>query len=272
MSQSKSDRREQRRSGKSLTLRLVGLGGLIVFGIITALTWTSPISVERAARIFIEEQIEAHVAEKFNVVRNGIPETRIGRLAETLTAQRSPDIKALRVQLIQDVKLRIAATVTRMQDPGCACRARMRQALDTSAGLHIAALERAEPQLENLIEGNYGAIVADLLGDLRIFAATNMLAFTVLLALSVLQPLRIRQLFVPAILLCAASIATSLLYLFGQNWFFTILYADYVGYSYAGWMLLVYGLFCDIALFKARITTRIADALFSTVGAIPIPC
>ena len=253
-------------------MRLVGLGGVLIFGLITALTLMSPISVERAARGFIERQIEAHVAEKLNLVRDRIDETRIGRAAEALAAQHSAEIAALRAQLLENLKPRIADTVTRMQDPRCACRAAMREALNVAMALHISALERAEPQLKRLIEGQYGAIVADLLRDLRIFTVTNLLAFVALLGLSVLQPQRIRQLFVPAILLCGAVIVASLVYLFGQNWFFTILYADYFGWSYAGWLLLVYGLFCDIALFRARITTLIANALFSMIGEAPVPC
>jgi len=272
MSRSNFDGIEQRQRGKALTLRLVGLGGVLIFSLITALTLMSPIGVERAARGFIEREIESHVAEKLDLVRGRIDETRIGRAAEALSAQHSAEITALRAQLLENLKPRIADTVNRMQDPRCACRARMRQALDAAIALHISTLERAEPQLQRLIEGQYGAIVADLMRDLRIFAVTNLLAFVALPALSVLQPQRIRQLFVPAILLFGAVIVTSLVYLFGQNWLFTILYADYFGYSYAAWLLLIFGLFCDIALFRARITTLIADALFSIVGDTPVPC
>ena len=272
MSQSSFDGIEPRQTGRALTLRLLGLGGVLVFGLMTALTLMSPISIERAARGFIERQIEAHVAERLDLVRGRIDETRIGRAAEALAAQHSAEIAALRAQLLENLKPRIAETVTRMQDPSCACRAAMRKALDAAMALHISTLERAEPQLQRLIEGQYGAIVADLLRDLRIFAVTNLFAFAALLALSVLQPLRIRQLFVPAILLSGAVIAASLMYLFGQNWFFTILYADYFGWSYAAWLLVIFGLFCDIALFRARITTMIADALFSLIGEAPVPC
>jgi hypothetical protein len=257
---------------KALTLRLLGVGGVLAFGLLTALTLMSPISVERAARGFIERQIESHVAEKLNAVRDGIHDTRVGRVAEALSAQHSAEITALRAQLLENLKARIAETVTRLQDPRCACRARIRQALDAAIALHISTLERAEPQLQRLIQGQYGEIVADLLRDLRIFAGTNLVAFATLSILSLLHPHRIRQLFVPAILLCGAVIAASLMYVFGQNWFFTILYADYFGYGYAGWLLLVYGLFCDIALLRARITTMIADALFSAAGEAAVSC
>ena len=102
-----------------------------------------------------------------------------------------------------------------------------------------------------------------------VLAATNLLAFLALLILSALKPQHIAPLFVPAILLCIATMASSGFYLFGQNWFFTILYADYTGFAYAVWLILIFGLLCDIALFKARVTRGIVHTLSAIVGAIP---
>src|SRR6185312_13805498 len=131
-SQSNSDGVEPRQKGKALILRLVGLGGVLVFGLITVLTLISPISIERAARGFIERQIETHVTDQLNLIRDRIDETRIGRAAEALSARHSAEIAALRAQLLENLKPRIAETVTRMQDPSCACRAAMREALSAA--------------------------------------------------------------------------------------------------------------------------------------------
>jgi hypothetical protein len=167
------------------------------------------------------------------------------------------------------LKPRIKATVQRLQDPQCPCRAFLLNSLALSGNLHIPQMERAAPQLQRLILGQYGAIVGDLLRDLRIFAATNLLAFLALLALSALKPQHIGALFLPAVMLCVATMMSSAFYLFGQNWFFTILYADYTGYAYALWLLLIFGLLCDIALLKARVTRGILHLLSSIVAVIP---
>ncbi len=250
-------------------LRLMGFAGVIVFGLSLALTFLSPIQVERAAREFIEGQIERQLRAEFGSVGADVGESRVGRLAGALADQHQGEIGALRGRLASGLNAQIASAVAQMQDLSCECRERLRRGLDAAAESRISMLERAEPQLRRIIEAKYGDIVADLLRDVRIFAGTNLLAFALLLLLSILRPSRIRQLFVPATLLGVAAVATSLFYLFGQNWFFTLLYADYFGWTYGLWLLLVFGLFVDIAIFRARITTRIVNTLFASVG---IPC
>jgi hypothetical protein len=254
---------------KAITICLVSLSGALLFGLVLALASWSPITVERAARSFIERQIEQQVTAKIGGVQGRLDGTRLGRLAQALSAQHMRETAALRAQLGRELKPRIAATVKRLQDPQCPCRAVLLNSLALSSHLHIPEMERAAPQLQRLILGEYGAIVGDLLHDLRIFAATNLLAFLALLALSALKPQHIGALFLPAVMLCVATMMSSAFYLFGQNWFFTILYADYTGYAYALWLLLIFGLLCDIALLKARITRGILHLLSSIVAVIP---
>lgn len=258
---------QQRRAeiGLKLALRLVGLAGLIGFGLSLALTYLSPIHVEHVARGFIQNQIERQIRDELGIGREGAGESRIGGLAEDLAEQHNEEIGALRERLATGLNAQVTATVARMQDLGCECRERMRQWLDVATQLRISTLQRAEPQLRQVIEGKYSEIVADLLRDLRIFLGTNLLAFVLLLVLSIAKPSHVRQLFVPGILLGVAAVAGSVIYLFGQNWFFTLLYGDFVGWAYGVWLLLIFGLFCDIVLFKARVTTRIVDALSTAV-------
>jgi len=254
------------------TLRLMGFAGVVVFGLTLVFTYLSPIHVERAARGFIQSQIERQIRDKFGPVRGESRETRVGRLAEAVAQRNEAEIRALRERLAVGLNAKVAATVARMQDLSCECREEMRQGLDAATELRITKLELAEPQLRRVIEGRYSEIVADLLRDLRIFIGTNLLAFLLLLVLSVVKPHRVRQLFVPGLLLGVAAVAASVFYVFGQNWFFTLLYGDYVGLTYGIWLLLIFGLFCDIALFKAKVTTGIVDAVLSVLGKTPIPC
>jgi hypothetical protein len=255
-----------------LTLRLMGIAGVMVFGLVLALSYASPIQVERAGRTFIQAQIERQIEDGLGIGREEGRDGRVGHLAEALAERHAEEIAALRERLATGLNARIAAAVARMQDLSCECRQRMLQGLDAATALRISKLEHAEPQLRRVIEGRYGEIVADLLRDLRIFAATNLIAFLLLLILSVLKPDRVRQLFVPGVLLGVAALTSGTFYLLGRNWFFTILYGDYVGWAYALWLLLVFGLFCDVALFRARITTRIVDAMLAVAGKAPIPC
>jgi len=251
-----------------LTLRALGLAGLVVFALAFAITFLSPIHVERAARGFIQGQIEAQIGDRLG----GAAETQVGRAARALAERHGEEIGALRKRLATGANAQIAAVIGRMQDPDCECRKRMVQALDAATESRIATLERAEPQLRRIIEGRYGEIVADLLRDLRIFTGTNLLAFLMLFVLSIAKPGHIRQLFVPGILLGTSAVAASCIYLFGQNWFFTLFYGDFVGWAYAVWLLLIFGLLCDVALFRARITGRIVNAVQAVFGTAASVC
>lgn len=252
-------------------LRLIGCMGVILFGLAFALTVLSPIQVERAARTFIQSQIERHVRDQLAIVPVGAGETRARRLADVLAQRHEAEIEALREELATDLSTRIVAEVDRMQDLSCECRQRMLQRLN-AAVLHVSRLERAETQLRRLVEGRYSEIVLELLRDVRIFTGSNLLAFLLLLALSFAKPRHVRQLFVPGLLLGVAALLASLIYLVGQNWFFTLLYGDFVGLTYGVWLLLIFGLLCDIALFKARITSRIVEAMLSAFTKAPLPC
>ena len=244
-----------------LTLRLLGLAGTLIFAVALALTFVSPIHYERAARNFIQHQIERQIVDRMGITPGDVRETRAGRALEMLADRHETEIAALRRHVSAGLNAQIAAVVARMQDLSCECRERLRQGLDLAIESRLSTLERAGPQLRRVIEGRYGEIVTDLLHDLRIFAATNLVAFLLLLVLSFVKPDRVRQLFVPGILLGAATVTASIVFIFGRNWFFVLLYGDFVGWGYGLWLILIYGLLIDIALFEARVTTGIASML-----------
>ena len=243
----------------------MGFAGVAIFGSVLVLTYLSPIHVERAARGFIQSQIERQINSELGIHPQEARETRVGRMAETLAQRNREEISVLRQRLATGLSAQIAAAVARMQDVNCECREFMRRGLDAAIQSRLSNLQRAEPQLRRIIEGKYSEIVTDLLRDLRIFLGTNLLALVLLLVLSIAKPGHVRQLFVPGVLLGVAAATGSVIYLFGQNWFFTLLYGDFVGWAYVAWLLLIFGFFCDIVLFKARVTTRIVDALSPAV-------
>ncbi len=246
---------------KALALRLFGFVGLLTFGAMFALTFSSPIQIERTARGFIEQRLEDHLAGQLLIARQSASRTRLANLAGAMAQQHAIESQALRSRAFIDLKKQIAVTVSRMQDSRCTCREGLDRLLDDVAAFRIAGIDRAAPQLQQLIEGRYSAIVTALIGDLRLFSGANLAAFAILLLVSMANPERTRTLFVPAILLGVSATVASAFYLFGQNWFFTILQADYVGYGYAVWMLLIFGFLSDIAFFRARVTMGLLNAI-----------
>lgn len=67
-------------------------------------------------------------------------------------------------------------------------------------------------------------------------------------------------------LLTLATILSSSIYLFGQDWFYTILYNDYMGFGYLVYIAVIFGVLMDIALNKARVTTEVINGIANAIG------
>ena len=68
----------------ALALRSIGLVGTLVFACAFALTFLSPIHYERAARGFLEQEIEQKLRDGLEILAEGAREGRLARLAEAM--------------------------------------------------------------------------------------------------------------------------------------------------------------------------------------------
>jgi hypothetical protein len=98
--------------------------------------------------------------------------------------------------------------------------------------------------------------------------------FLFLLVVSFAKPKAIAHLFLPGVLLLSATVLASAIYIFGQDWFYTILYNDYMGFSYLAYIAVIFGILLDIALNKARVTTEVINGIANAVGSAfsVLPC
>jgi len=90
--------------------------------------------------------------------------------------------------------------------------------------------------------------------------------FLVLLAVSFAKPQAMAHLFVPGVLLVLATLIASTIYIFGQDWFYTILYNDYMGFGYLVYLSVIFSVLMDIVLNKARVTTEIINGVAQGLG------
>lgn len=70
------------------------------------------------------------------------------------------------------------------------------------------------------------------------------------------------------------DLLSSGIYVFGQDWFYTILYNDYMGAGYLAYVAAIFGFLMDIALNKARVTTEVINGIFNVIGSAfsVLPC
>lgn len=132
--------------------------------------------------------------------------------------------------------------------------------------IRLVSLQAANEKIHAFMKTKYMQIVQKLKRDIRIFSGCNLAVFLLLLAVSLVKPRAIIQLFLPGLLLVASTVICSYFYIFEQNWFFTILYNDYLGFGYLIYLGIVFALFCDIVFNRARITTEIVNGILNAIG------
>jgi len=276
------------------TLRLISILGLLVFGLVFALTFTDPVKIEKNARVFIESKLKEKLGEQFNELKDkasaanekaGKAIDKTAAFAKKLSEKHSEEIEARRLKA-QKIRENILAMekelpslinkhVNEMHDDECVCRAQsavkwQKFMLASQLGA-MADLEASKNALMNVVRSGYSHVVGKLFLDVRIFTGTNFVAFLLLFGVTFLNRKHMKFLFIPSILLFSAVITSSYFYIFNQNWFYTLIYSDYVGYSYVAYMLVVFSFFLDIFFNSAKITIELMNSVLQALNAALVP-
>lgn len=244
------------------SLRFVGLAGFLLFTFVFAATLLSPIHFEQAGKAFIGTQVESKVRNKLENLRSPSFEKAAGFLAK----QYQGEIADLQQRLKEGLPKKVAAVVAQMGDLSCECRKKLASDIRQTYDWRIVSLSQAQSNLVTLIQGKYAEVVEKLLLDLRIFSGTNAVVFMLLLIASLLKERAVAQLFLPGSLLFAATLFSVYFYLFKQNWFFTIIFNNYVGYGYIVYVFIAFLFLCDVVLNRARVTTEIINQTLRAIG------
>lgn len=245
-----------------LSLRFVGFTGFMLFAFVFAATLLSPIHFEQAGKEFIRTQVEANVRNKFKSPHHPSLEKAAGFLAK----QYQGEIASLQQALKEGLSEKVTAVVAQMGDLSCECRKKLAGNIRQGFDWRITSLSQAQSNLVALIQGKYAEVVEKLLLDLRVFSGTNAVVFMLLVIASFLKERAVAQLFLPGSLLFAATLFSTYFYLFEQNWFFTIIFNNYIGYGYIAYVSVVFLFLCDVVLNRARVSTEIMNQAFNAIG------
>ena len=255
-------------------LRAFGLIGAIVFGVFFSFTYGVPGYVEEIAKEFIEQQVEKEVNEKLDAADRVIENKTLSKLAGALLKKNAEDIAAIRKNLKDGLHEKIAESIAKMRDLNCECRKKYENYIKAGMKYQIFSMEKANEQLLEFIKGKYMQVVKKLATDVRIVTGSNVVLFLLLVLLTFLKPKGITHLFLPGVLLLISTLVCTYFYVFEQNWFFTIIYNDYVGWGYLGYVGVLFAVLCDIAFNKGRVTTNILNSVLNAVGSVEVivPC
>ncbi len=254
---------------KSLSMKLIGLLGLVLFIPSFLFTFAEPQTIENSARGFIEWKLKKEATEKIDSIQ--LPETGglealLGQRAQKLKQETEVKLASVKAQLKADTPKIIATQIAKMRNLSCECRTKWENKLTDSLKLRELNLEAARDKLIDFTQQKYMAIVVKLTNDVRIFLGTNAFIFLFIFAVSFLKPAAVNHLIVPSSLMVVSTIICSYFYLFEQNWFYTIIYNDYTGFGFIIYLLFVFAILCDIAFNKGRVTTKVLNVLLHAIG------
>ena len=263
---------------QKLTLRVVGLAGAALFAFFFTLTYSVPGWVEEFAADYIEAEAREFIDNSIDIGFEVIQPTEGGgalnQLAQSLYERNQAELEQAKENLRTKVYEQWAAAIAEIRDLDCECREKWEQWFERGLTGQAAALQMANQQIGEFIQASYMDVATSLKADIRIFTASNALAFLLLLLVSFLKPQAITHLFLPGLLLALSTLVCSFFYVFEQNWLLTIIRGDYVGFAYIAWLAVVFGFLLDIAFNRARVTTQILNAIFEMIGAAltVVPC
>jgi len=248
--------------------------GVIIFGASFYFTYGVPGGVEEIAKDFVKERVEEETRKKIDSISLTASESTLGKIALKLMKERENEIEKLKLKLQEKAYEKSSAVMAEMRDLSCECRVKYAQSLKENMELRISALEVMNEKLMGFMKSKYMEVVNKLTQELRIFTGSNLAMFFILLLASFLKPKAIIQLFVPGLLLAISTLICSYFYIFEQNWLFTIIYSDFIGFGYLVYVSGLFLWFCDIIFNKARVTTEIVNMVLNAIGSAlqAVPC
>lgn len=237
-----------------------------MYGAAFTYSLTSVQSMEQNARGFIKEEISKKTHEKIDNIGSNYKDNKLVKLSAKIFKKKSEQLRLYKESLKLKIDEKLAIVMAKMKNLDCECRKKYTKLLHGLISAKITDLTTATKKLESFMTQKYMYILENLIKDFRIFLRSNLLILLLLLVLLYLKPQVNIQLNILVGLMTLSTLVSSYLYIFKQNWFFTIIYNDFLGYMYLLYLGIIFLLLCDIVFNKARVTTEIVNAILSVLG------
>jgi hypothetical protein len=238
--------------------------GVVLFGALLAVLLLAPANVEQAAKGYLTTRVKAEIYDRFERPADPDEAEAWAALHKRLAAEAKRTGESLK----QGLDKKLAALIARLCHYDCEKRRLLGEAIAAGFAARFEELKVALEKIGQIARGSYARILDALIRDLSIFAGSNLAIFSLLLAVSFLGSERRRFLVLPVSLAVISTVAASLIYIFGQDWFFTILFDRYVGYGYLSYVGVIFAFLADIALLGGAITYAVLDFLKSVLSAL----
>ncbi|MDH5763817.1 MAG: hypothetical protein OEZ51_12605 [Nitrospinota bacterium] len=252
----------------------ISITGILLFGSVFSLTYMDPERIEQSAKGWVAQEIERKIKSDFPQLFTPEKKEQGAKVLQKLQGHLEKKIVKLREILFSDLPDRIAESVAR----SCTCRMQgqdreeiHRKYEDTRSfvkGLVVVVLKSGidkslilVDRAEDLIQGHYLNIIEKLMLDIRIFSGTNTLLFLLILSIMIIKRDQERPLMVAGGLLTVVTLVSAGIYVFGQNWFYTLMFNNYMGWGYVTLVGVILAFLLDVIFNKGRVSKIIMKGL-----------
>ena len=239
----------------------ISILGCLLFSAIFSSTYLARKQIEESATHFISKQVENETRKHLH---NVIELTEQASQAKFIKNRYSKQIEELQNYLASGLPELIAQVVAEILS-GKVDKESLEEDIRKGTKTKIQSLIYAISNLDKIISGKYYEILNNLIVDIRIFSGSNTALFIITIILLTLPKFEKNAVFLPATFLILATVVSSLFYIFNQDWFYSIIFNNYVGFSYLGYVSAIFIFQCDIVFNKARITSNIISSIGSAI-------
>ena len=182
-----------------------------------------------------------------------------------MSGHNASEIAELNRKIAEGVPRRVAEIAAQIRNADYPGRKAIEKTVASTFDHKIIELSRVSERLALLIRTKYMEVAESLTREFRIFTGANALVFAHR-GVTVLIRKRARlQLALPAFVLLGAASVVGYLYIFKQNWLHSILFSEYLGLAYFGYLGAAVTLLADIVFNRACITTKLLNAAFQSM-------
>ncbi len=243
-------------------LKIITLFLTIIYGFIFIFSLTSTDTIRVEAEEFIKYQISKEIHAKVDRLNDN----KLVKYTKKKTREKSIKLKIYKEFLKKHLSSTVNKVTEKLSKEECECKKRRRNFISSFLTTKINDTKKAISHLKEFIRYKYINITSKLIKDIQIASASSFLAMLLISSLLFFKSKLSIQINLLTISMLLSTLAGTWLYIFKQNWFYTIIYNDYIGFWYMGYLAIVFLLIADIVFNKAKVTTELINMFFNAIG------
>ena len=249
-------------------LKIFLVSSTILYGAAFVYLLVFPQQVEQDARGFIKRQIAKKTHETIDNIDTKYKENKLVKFAGSVLNKQKKRLRAYKKALKHKADEKLSIVMAKMLDLDCKCRQKYQKAFHTFLLSKITDLKIATQKLEAFMTREYMLVVNKVIRDVRIFTGSSFLVLLILMFLLFRKPKVGSQVTILTGAMLTSTLVSSYVYLFDQNWFYTIIYNDYVGFAYLLYLGIIFLVLLDIIFNDALIIDGIASGVGHAIGSV----